>query len=46
MECVYFLPGVIGIVLGIWALVSDWRDKLREEERQRKLREKSDRLKM
>jgi cadmium resistance protein CadD (predicted permease) len=43
MECVYFLPGVIGIGLGIWALVSDWRDKLREEERQRKLREKYDR---
>jgi hypothetical protein len=40
MECVYFLPGVIGIGLSIWALVSDWRDKLREEERQRMHREK------
>jgi hypothetical protein len=38
MECVYFLPGVIGIGLAIWALVSDWRDKLREEERHRKFR--------
>jgi cadmium resistance protein CadD (predicted permease) len=42
MECVYFLPGVIGIGLGIWALFSEWRDKLHEEERQRKLREKFD----
>jgi hypothetical protein len=35
MECVYFLPGVIGIGLGIWALVSDWRNKLRREEKER-----------
>jgi hypothetical protein len=40
MECIYFLPGVIGVIVIIWALVSDWRDKQREEERRRKIEEK------